>query len=458
MLPIKLVSVFQVDDHVISDITSSIGSILVSDCTNHDQWVGLFTDSNNATVTLDISRTLINYRNVDWTQTLGDFINQAYTTAPTVVQSQITYFPVKDPQSGKFENRIVTFDPIRTLGIHVTYGRIEIPGNVGADHRGVSKDLLFILDSAIITSNPTNWVVFVNGVAHKTVVTQQDGVPAVWVIDGFENVKQARTLNLCVLDTNTIGGHSIVPITANNLVANDANIWTSCHISDPTLQLGNKTTLLCVDGYLHCLDDAYRVVTDTRVQLNIHRMELIPQFIQNPNQRFYTDIFGVGNRVNPLTGENVTLSLDTTPDAKDQYLDSFTVGKTIKPSVLQDPAFVRSRLTSNHSFLIVLNNQNLYRNAWTPITYGDAGNLFEIFSESTPRGIAQYGYGKVVSAVLTSSDMRRHTFYVDQLDTSSDEYLDVLNPDFIASRKCGILNPAEPRRFTLTELYTGALS
>ena len=458
-MSISLSTVYTVDDRQITPDDGTLLSTTLIDLMCHDELIGVFYNGAGSMVACDLFLAIRRTSNVDFLSTLQDFITKNLMNDLGLARAQITYFPLLNVTTKTYPHRLTSFDPTKQTGIDIQYGRMEAPTELGPQFRANAKDLLFRVQPNVL-QYPTecnNWLVSVNGVLHKTVVDDQepDGTIAVWVIDAFENIRQSKQFSLCVLDTTTLGGHQILPLTSDAILPTSGTAENGVIFNFKDQNFLGKTVLLCFDGYLRCLDDSYTLLSPTAIKIDTPKLDWKSLFLTNPNHRYTKDLFDLRYDINPYSGLPTQLDPTTTPDANDGYLNSFIGKNTIAPATLDDPACLLSRFTTNHSFLVIINNDHIYKKTWEPLTYGDSGFFFELITEEVPRGFMQYNHGKVIPYVMLSAATNRRTFYIDQLDITTDDYKTAKDLAAYTSPRKSILDKALPKRVVLTELYSG---
>lgn len=265
------VSTYTVSDQEISqsiDGTVTLGSIVGGSC------VYMEILKNNTSYKIDLSQYMLREKNLDLTQTLS-------TVASQITDLQIAGYasnniPTLDPNTGGIINRISTYDAIAANDLTVAWTSIGNP-TVRNDvyQRATMNDL--VLSSA--KRDLCNCLVSVNGVFHKTYLYNKE----LYVEDGFSNIKRVRRDEIGVYDTGSVGGHTILPIHNHNIDASNRTPHSGVTLTFPDSDFTDKSLLLVIGGYLHVLDGTYKILSKNRVVVDICKIDLINEFIHNPN-------------------------------------------------------------------------------------------------------------------------------------------------------------------------------
>jgi hypothetical protein len=238
------------------------------------------TRRNGQSVVIDLAHYQLRQRNLDLTMTLAgvasgltDLQIDAYAAA---------CLPTLDPVTDRFAARIGFYDALAAEDVQVDWTSIGSPG-IRNDiyQRGVMQDL-------VITSTRRDLrhsLVAVNGVFHKTYFHEHQ----LYVKDGFANIKNARRTQIGIYDTTAVGGHDLLPIEIANIDASNRTPFSGVTLTFPHADFTGKTILMVLGGYLHALDDTYRIIGRNRVVIDTGKIDLINGFIHNPNTMYTRD-------------------------------------------------------------------------------------------------------------------------------------------------------------------------
>ena len=194
-----------------------------------------------------------------------------------------TIIPTVDPVSGAFRSRINAYDAIAQPDVTVSWTSIGTPGIRNDVYR---KSLM---DDLVLTSHKqrdfSNSLVAVNGVFHKTYLYAGE----LYVQDGFANIKNVQHTRVSVYDTGPVGGHSVVPIKIENVDITNTTPQNGVTLTFKDVDFTGVTPLLVLGGYLHVLDGTYRIINRNRMVIDTCKIDLINDFLHNPNTIYTKD-------------------------------------------------------------------------------------------------------------------------------------------------------------------------
>ncbi len=430
-------------------------------------------------VVLDLTQIILKEPKLDLTQSVAEYLTTL--TEMKVNGYTTTKLPLKDISTGKYLARLESYDGFGNSDLTVAYTSITQPA--------VRNDIYqkHILSDLVITPthrNLANSLVSVNGVFHKTTLADNGEL---FVKDGFSNIMNVNATKLGIFDTTTLGGHSIIPLTLANIdntTMQDPSIGVT--MTFPDVDFTNKTILLVVGGYLYMFDDTYHVIGTNRLKIDICKMDIVNQYIHNPNTPFhetysvppgYDDLVsavdvmksGVSRSNYPTLKEMMNTLLtqwpmtESVPLSHTNAMYSFFYTKYhgdvsgaikyIKESSLADVGFIYSVLVSDHSFIIAIDNPSVYIRSYelhsTMIT-----SQSECMSYDTPRGMLRYNRYMTIPYVLyTSGDKLQHTFSIDYSKRYADVYKSVVGPGIVPAPLTDVQNEYQDLPVTLVEIY-----
>lgn len=403
---------------------------------------------------VDVNKMILTLSDIDLTQSYQSFLSTYLVSDLVVATYTVADFPQIDPTTKKYPYRVDVFNPHARSGYVVSYGNQQTPTDLNnAYTRGSCNDLVITYTGEGPSPIWQNILASVNGVFHQTTVIGD----ALFIIDGFENYRQCGLIDIVLMDTTSVGGHSVIPITTSMVVSSDPTYASSVYIKLPsTTSLINQSVLLCLDGYLSVFNPAtYRVINDHTLKIHTCTLDLIGNFINNPNMRYTNDIYRMLNRISPLDPNSVT-PVNNPPytDANDPYFSMFTQNTQVPAHLLQSPEFIRARLTSLHSFLVVIHNPDIYTKTYNLIDQEDVKRLTYTGSD-TPRGLLLYGRGKAYPYTIMQSKQGSSMIYLQNIETTMDLYKTVpLNKvtDYPSARTDG--QELKNKSAKIIELYT----
>lgn len=230
--------------------------------------------SNGVLVCIDIAQYLLREPRLDLSMTLADVVSGL--SERQVAGYATDVLPMTDPITGRIVSRIEAYDALAAADVTVSWTSLWQPG-VRNDiyQRANMKDLVI----SAPRRDFTHCLAAVNGVFHKTHLYNGE----LYIQDGYFNVKNVRHDRVAVYDTAGVGGHQTLPIQIANIDASNTHPFSGVTLTFPGEDFTDKTLLLVLGGYLHALDDTYRVLGRDRVVIDTCKIDLINQFLHNPN-------------------------------------------------------------------------------------------------------------------------------------------------------------------------------
>lgn len=215
-------------------------------------------------------------------QSIGDFVS-------TLTDYQYNIFsailPKKETTTQRFESRLGVYSVSSLTDISMSTTNIWTP-DVRDDIYKKSQLSDLVLSSP--QRNFANTVVSVNGVLHRTITYNNEA----YVIDGFANMRNTKKHQVCVLDTTSLGGHSVIDITSDMIKNPEDLSLTRAVYVDTGVSLKDKTVLLVFNGHMYALDNTYRKVSDTTIKIDTTRIDYVKDYLHNPMTPFLHDYSG----------------------------------------------------------------------------------------------------------------------------------------------------------------------
>lgn len=356
---------------------------------------------------LSIGDILVFQSGVDTTKPIGVAFN-AMLTDLFIAKYGTPHIPLLNARKA-YDKRLKVLNPISYKDYKTQFTSINTPHIVDdVTRKG-------FLDDLVISSKEdlSNTLVSVNGVFHRT--TLHEG--KVYVLDGFRTCRVSNRKDVCLVDTTKLGGHSVIPLTTNNVTLTAYNGLAT--IKAPT-SLRNKTVFLVIDGYFYHADTrVFTFLDDKTIRVATNKLPLVDQLRHNPRSMRTPDLFGQD-------------SVQSSRKYDDPYERIFLNRRHSPMSALKTRDFQYSRLTAYHSFLVVVNNPAVFS---TTIEVNSTGT-HQIYSEMSNRlvsGMMDYGVGLCPSyLILRDPFKRKHIFFQDQ-DRDVDLLKQTLNPTFTTS-------------------------
>ena len=481
------------------------GTKTLADVAGQQSYLQIRVTGGSVLMFLDLSQYILRESNLVLTTTLSAL---ALSLTDRQIAGYTTTLPLCDPLTGGVASRIDAYDALAAIDTKVSWTSIGSPG-IRDDiyQRSFMNDL--VISSS--TRDFSNSFVSVNGVFHKTYLYEGE----LYVQGGFSNIKNTRKINIGVYDTGPVGGHKVLPIHINNIDAANNTPFSGVTLTFPHIDFTGKTLMLVLDGYLHAMDDAYRIINTNRVVIDTCKIDLINDFLHNPNT-LYTKV-GVADAV---FEDRLKTHRDTPPTVRDKIMyylwntyptaasvttteanlvafypdteyesptvvnniysflatyntlippepvmltdyewsmkyDMLTnVVGTIPTKKFTDPAFIYNLLLSQNTFFIVINNADLYTKTYE-LTRTSVPGQYVHYGQDTPRGPLFYNHQSVVPYLLYSdSHHQEHSFSFAMEKSCCDVYKTSLNPIAIPSPLFDLKNNQLNYTANLLELYT----
>ena len=187
-------------------------------------------------------------------------------------------------------------------------------------------------------------LITVNGFVHATDANST----GLWVTDGYKTIRKRKKQCIGVISFENLGELKQIPITDSmvNKLNEDIRLYDEC-IIDIGEDCSQKTIILILGGYLHVLDyDVFTQISDTAIKLKFENTNLLERVhASREDLDFDEDLF------------------DKT------YGDS-----NVHLAYLQSDTFLRKYLTSTHSFIVLLDNPEVFKDITYPQQRGIPNN------------------------------------------------------------------------------------
>lgn len=419
---------------------------------------------------IDLNRLYMVRPNLDLDMTVSVFAETYLTDLICAIYN----YDLPKKEDNAYKNRIHTYTVLSDLNKTIAYTSLT-QHSVRNDRRYISvHNDLVITDKT--EADMKNLLINVNGVFHRSVIFEKE----LYVVDGFKNIRNSKRRIIGAVDTTNVGGHTMTSIGYDNLILND-DPWRGIYVKFPGLNFENKTVLLVIYGNMFLLDKTYQIVNKNTLKLNIPRMDLINNWLHSPNTLYklgYTsfldeDLAEYGGVVysRPTVKEKILqyinfefdfLKTRTNQDLaalqqmnyNDYYSSVADITKVISVDDLKDPNFLYKLLTNEHSFVITINNNKLFKRTYD-LTKTYSPHQFDSRSLDTPRGFFRYNHNLIFPFfIFSNTDDGQHTITNGFQKVHTDAYKTINNPEVIPSPTFDVKDydldyPAE-----MIELYT----
>jgi len=365
----------------------------------------LVLEENKTQYVIDLSSVFLSERHLVYTQSVGEFLTTRLSDI-FVTRHIRTDIPVLN-ERGAYNKRIKVFNPMEYKNHTVQFTSVNTPNIVDDMSRKG------FLDDLVITARDdvTNYLACVNGVFHKTAISNNK----LYVLDGFRTMRISAFKDVTIVDTSPLGGHDVIGLTDQNVTLDTYNgravITTASSLKD-------KTVFIVVDGYFyHAEADVIKIYDENTITVDVNKLSLIDQFRHNPRTIYRKD----------RLGEEASQRSRKYEDAYDAL---FLGKRSIPTSALQTRDFQYSRLTAYHSFLVVIDNPNVFAKAYDILPTG-APQFFRDHADRLLSGMMQYGVGHCPSYVILRDPFKRKSIYVQSQNYDVNIHHDIINPTFL---------------------------
>lgn len=152
------------------------------------------------------------------------------------------------------------------------------------------------------------------------------------VVDAGNVIRRGKSMTLGMLNTESVGKIQTVPITDANLSKLDASLtYYDKVVVGCDVDLSDKTVGVVIGGYLHLLDNFVKVIGNNSVTFSMKNFNFLDRIIESKD------------------------SLDLTFMGMDDVSSRSVVRQMLTDDV------IKQYLTSQYSFLVVIDNPDLYR-------------------------------------------------------------------------------------------------
>lgn len=330
----------------------------------------------------------------------------------------------KDVDDSMASGVIYSFNPVLDAALSVLPISINAPTTPTTNYTIDNKNDLVISGARDLS----NALTFVNGVFHNSIYWNK----AQYIIDGLYSFRQTQKLDIQCYDTTQLGGHTVVPITA------DMCAWDDDHagviITLPAgMSFAGKSVFNTVDGYLFYPGEVLSIKNDTVAFLHTCRIPFIEQWRHNPLTKKKADMIGANwnwgtPNTQPAAPPVVTGGYRSINQQSD--LELFTDKRSVPYASVNTDTFKWNRITSPHSALILVNKATVTHNVISPYPIQVTGR-YGVFMDAPPQGITRYGCGLSPSFVSTSGNNKELWIHIDQPDYDIGRLGKVLNPDCV---------------------------
>lgn len=442
------------------------------------------------------------------------FTTSLSATAASLTDLQVSAcvsqdIPQQDHNTGGYPCRLDVYDATTASDVQIAWTSVtDIASRNDIYQKDTMNDL--VLTPMTSTRSFANVLVSVNGVFQQTYYFNKE----LYVQGGFANIRNVNRADIVVYDTTTLGGHTILPITPQNIDASNAHPLSGVTLTYPNLDFTNVTLLFVCGGYLHLLDDTYHLINKNRLKIDICKLDLINEFLHNPMTQYSLDT--IANNVAAQTQDAPfappTVANDITHYLSDVYLQeqtgtgdvafltfapvsgtvpavtddiaAFLMGYPLATlpnqvmfanyvwsasyqavtdivttrlmSVFTDPNYIYTMLIRPDTFLVVINNTKLYKRTYRFVRLNVPGQ-YESYGSDMPRGVVQYNRSMMLSPLLYSEQSLSATaLNLSYEKTYRDVYKTILNPITIPSPVFDVQEDRPGYPVEMIELYAAA--
>lgn len=381
-----------------SDLTRTLSSVLMTQ-------TYLVLEKDSRWTVIDLDKLVLFEQNINTALPLATALS-AVLSDIVVMRYTVTHVPTKN-RLGLYENRLRVFSPISYKDYKVQFTSVDTPAVVDdVTRKGY-------LDDLVVTSaeDLSHCLAAVNGVFHKTVMFEKK----LYILDGFRTCRISGRKDVTLVDTRLLGGHSVIPLTTNNVRLTSYNALAT--VTLPASAKG-KSVFLVVDGYFYHLEqDVFYFADDTHIKIKTHKLPLITQFRHNPRTMRTKDRFGID-----------------APQGSRKYTDAYSAklldSRFVPQTELTTLAFQQSRLTHYHSFLVVMDAPAVYPVS-LDVTPTGTPQFYIDHSDRFLSGMMRYSAGLCPSYLIFRDPFKRKLIWIQEQDNSLDYQAESISPAFL---------------------------
>ena len=440
--------------------------------------------NNSVRYVIDLSKYMLWESGINYTQTVS-----ALATGLTDLQIagySSSKIPTVDIATGAFDKRLNVTDAYIASDLTVEYTSIFTP-DVRNDiyQRDTLNDLVV---SSSTGRSFANSLASVNGVFHQTYFYQDQ----LFIQNGFFNVKNSKKNKVAIFDTTSLGGHTIIPITAANIDASNKDMFSGITLTFNNINFSGTTPMLILGGYLFPPHSAFRLINTNRLIIDTHKLDFISMFLNDPNTMYtqnnvLTAADTAPSLTTPSIADDITYYLTTvyptafatntnnstllefqayqstapatitvtdminyflgnypysTSATKNAALFNYTeyeqptaIVGSLPAADFTNPLYLYELLQKSNSFLVVINNPTVYTREYDLYSTG-LPSQYIAYGDDTPRGVMLYNDSMVIPYLTyVEGDPNYHDFSLDYVKTTDQVYKTAINPATIPSPK-----------------------
>ena len=192
------------------------------------------------------------------------------------------------------------------------------------------SDLFFKKEDVDYKDMYESCMITVNGFVHLTNANTQ----GLWVTDGYKTVRKRKKRCIGIISFENLGRLTYIPIKENMVSKlNDGIDYYREMVIDLDQDLKDKTIMIVIGGYLHVLDnDVFTRISNSAVKIRFDNIPLLERIHQSMDD----------------------LDLD--------YVFDKRYGETnVHLGYIQSDEFLKRYITSNYSFIVILDNPNVFK-------------------------------------------------------------------------------------------------
>lgn len=357
------------------------------------------------TYVISIAKPFLFEKGLNRTQPIGT-VFQSLLSDLFVTRYATDDIPLKNAK-GTYNRRLRVYSPLSYKTCTVKFTSMDTPQ--------IEDDITKkgYLDDLVITSPEPldNTLAAVNGVFHRTTLFQDK----LYIHDGFRTMRLTGRKDVVLVDSGSIGGHTVVPLTTSNTTLAG---YDQAAVIDAGMDLTGKTVLLVVDGYLYHKDSkVFHFANSNKLKVDTRKLSLIEQFRHNPRTILRQDRYGQDAPQN-------------TRKYSDAYEAVFLGKRQVPSATFKTKEFQLSRLAHYHSFLIVLNKPGIFQINMEALPMGTPQYYIDP-AKRILSGVLDYGVGLCPSYLLDRDPFHRTAIFIPEQDYDVDWQNRAYDPPFI---------------------------
>lgn len=379
--------------------------------------------------------------------------------------------PTPDELSGAYDNRVTFTDPVVDKDVVVQYTDFNNPSRRDViETRHLCRDIVIHSDTVSLK----NTIPTVNGIVHKHIYDEQHN--DMFVIGGYKNVVMNKTINMGLMNFETVGGLKSVQSINNEHIMKDIIPHGYIYLHSDVAITGSFP-IISLDGYLifGTMSHILKVVDPHTIRIDLSKLNIPAMYVHHPMTPYNTR---AGYKAANETLEEKNESIDVEDMIRKffkeyesqhsqfdngigqfSYSDIYyelesSVNQTMSRIIFDDPEYIRSLFVSDRSYIFLVNNDAIKLKKYSGVLqYNKA--IFDSYGLDTPRGILMYNSLFAYPYRIMSNDRNVvHHLYLGKDKTTTDSYETSLDTSVVLAPRVDEIDNRQNLHVELIELYS----